>query len=323
MNTRLVSQGDSDGRQYTIWTGSIRSLRKKIPDFTRDTFKIETDINKYMDLIVREPLPDIRPDLGIHHIRNEVGYPEAATRDRIPIAAVRNSHRSQLFRGKMQGYKLVSHHKVLDNILAELEAHPPDVRSTDIQDLEATMMLSIYGARIYIEFLLPDYKKNAYTLKVTCRNSVDTKYALTINLFLHSEELTKPDIPFYGFHHNHTNELHDEAIRNFMSNAVHRFLYGSWRTDEVNYDDFKKIIDRNLPPKLIIGVISKINAEKQKKVNILRFLEILSLLMQKGSDIFGNQERKMTMLARLTEELLKLTQENETQQYLILQDAKN
>ena len=323
MNSRLVSQGDWQGRQYTIWTGSIRSLRKKIPDFTQDIFKIETDINKYMDLIVREPLPDIRPDLGIHYIRNEVGYCEAATRERIPIAAVRNRYRSQLFMGKTPGYKLVSHHQVLDNILAELEAHPPDVRIADIQDLEATMMLSIYGARIYIEFLLPHYKKDSYILKVTCRNSVDTKYALTINLFLHSEELTKPDIPFYGFHQVHTNELRDKTIRDFMFNAVDRFLYGSWRMDEVDYENLKRIIRKNLSSNEIKWIIDTLGSEKQKKVNILRFLEMLSLLMQVGSDIFKNQERKMTMLARLTEELLKLTQENETQQYLILQDAKN
>lgn len=305
MNSRFVSQGDSDGRQYTIWTGSIRSLRKKIPDFTQAPFKIETDDNKYMDLIVREPLPDIRADLGIHHIRNEVGYPEATTHDRIPIVAVR---KRELFMGKMQGYKLVSHHKVLDDVLAELEKHPPDVKITDIQALEAIMQLSLYGARLYIEFLLPDYRKDAYILKVTCRNSVDGKDALTINLFLHSAELTQPDIPFYGFHHSYTNELHDEAIRNFMFNAVHRFLYGSWRTDVVDYDDLEKIIRRRLSPKQLIWVIGQLGPERRKTVNFLRFLKILSQLMEEGSDMFRNQEQKLTKLARLTEELLKLTQ---------------
>ena len=109
----------------------------------------------------------------------------------------------------------------------------PDVRNTDLQDLPATMRLSIYGARIYIEFLLPAYTMDAYTLKVTCRNSVDKKHALTINLFLQSAENAeflkpdKPDIPFYGFYHVHTNELPDDAIRKFMRYAVDKFLSGT------------------------------------------------------------------------------------------------
>ncbi|MCG9132717.1 hypothetical protein J5I95_13650 [Candidatus Poribacteria bacterium] len=307
MNSSFVSQGDSDGRHYTIWTGSIQSLRKKIPHFTQEVFKIEKGINKYMDCIVREPLPDLREDMGIHEIREEVGYPEAATGDRIPIAAVRNS------------YGLVSHQKMLDDVLGELEVLRPDVRNTDLQDLQATMKLSIYGARIYIEFLLPDYRKEPYTLKVTCRNSVDTKDALTINLFLHradSADLFKPDIPFHGFHHVHTNELRDDAIRNFMFNAVHRFLYTTWKTDEVNYDDLLIIIDktRNISPKQGATIIGRLGPKK-KTVNIYRFLEILSELTLTGSDIFRNQERKLTMLAILTGELRKLTQEGETQQY--------
>ena len=52
MKSRLVSQDDSGGRHYTTWTGSIRSLRKKIPHFTQEDFKIGKDINKYMDCIV-------------------------------------------------------------------------------------------------------------------------------------------------------------------------------------------------------------------------------------------------------------------------------
>ena len=35
---------------------------------------------------------------------------------------------------------------------------------------------------MYIEFLLPYYKRDGYILKVACRNSVDKKYTLTINL---------------------------------------------------------------------------------------------------------------------------------------------
>ena len=328
MKSRLVSQGDSGGRHYTIWTGSIRCLRKKIPHFNQDIFKIEKDINKYMDVIVRQPLSDIHDDLGIDRIRNEVGYPEAATHDPIPITSVRNSYGTKLFRGKMQEYKLIPHHKMLNDVLAVLENPSPDVRIADIEDLEATMRLSIYGARIYIEFLLPHYKKKPYILKVRCRNSVDKKHALTINLYLHSTDrakLLKPDIPFYGFYHVHTQELRDEAIRDFMFSAVHKFLYGHWRTDAVDSDDLVKIIRRNsdLSPKQRTSVIGRLDAEKQKKVRLLRFLEILSELMQEGSNIFRNEEQKLKMLARLTEELLQLTQESDTQQDLTLKNARS
>ena len=248
MNSRLELQGESDGRQYTVWSGSIRSLRKKIPAFTQNIFQMGTGVNKYKDLIVREPLPDIGADLEIDHIVDEVGYVEAATRDRIPIEAVRNDYRSHLFRGKMQGYKLVGHHQVLEDVLAELKEHPPLVKIDDIESLEATMYLSIYGARMYIEFLVPHYKRDSYTLKVTSRNSVDKKYALTINLFLHSEEGTQaePDIPFDGFYHIHTRELGDGAITDFMNNAINNFLYGTWQTDDVDYDDLEEILRKNL-----------------------------------------------------------------------------
>lgn len=315
MNSRLVSQGESDGRQYSVWSGSIRSLRKKIPAFAQNIFQMGTGVNKYKDLIVREPLPDVGADLGIDHIVNEVGYVEAATRDHIPIESVRNDYRSHLFRGKMQGYKLVGHHQLLDDVLAELEKHPPLVRIADIESLEATMYLSIYGARMYIDFLVPHYKRDTYTLKVTCRNSVDKKYALTINLFLHRKGLTQsePDIPFDGFYHIHTRELEDGAIRNFMNNALHNFIFGTWKTDKVDYDDLEKILRKNLTSKeqlLLIGILDR---EKTKRVNVLRFLEILSMLLEEGKDIFRNQERKLTKLAILTGELRKLTDEGETQ----------
>ena len=336
MNSRLVSQDDSGGRHYTTWTGSVRSLKKKIPHFTQDIFKIEKGINKYMDCIVREPLPDIREDMGIDAIRDEVGYPEAATGDRIPITAVRNLYGSKLFRGKMQGYKLVSHHQLLDEVLAVL-ANPrrdvfaarPDLWIDDIEALEATMRLSIYGARMYIEFLLPDYRKDSYILKVTCRNSVDKKHALTINLFLQSAERAeffkpdKPDIPFYGFYHVHTNELPDDAIWKFMFTAVDKFLSGRWRTDEVDYDDLVRIIDSTLLPPQVISVIEKLDAEKRKTVTIGRFFEILSQLIQVGRNIFKNEEQKLTMLAILTEALLQLTQESETEKDRTLKDSRS
>ena len=56
MSSKRVWQGNWDGRESTIWTGSIRSLRKKIPTFTQNAFRMAKGINKYRDLIVREPI---------------------------------------------------------------------------------------------------------------------------------------------------------------------------------------------------------------------------------------------------------------------------
>ena len=79
MSSKCVWQGRSNGRESTTWTESIRCLRKKIPNFTQIPFSVEKDINKYMDLIVREPISDVTVGLG---------YVEATTRERIPVAAV-------------------------------------------------------------------------------------------------------------------------------------------------------------------------------------------------------------------------------------------
>ena len=96
--------------------------------------------------------------------------------------------------------------------------------------------------RMHVEFLVPHYKRNSYTLKVTCRNSVDGKFALIINLFLHQEGDSK-DIPFDGFRHVHTQELKDGAVRTFLFNAFNRFLHGTWYTDQVDRTIIDKFID--------------------------------------------------------------------------------
>ena len=182
-------KGNWEGRESTQWTGSIKNLRKKIPTFTQEVFCIGAEVNKYKDLIVREPLSEVKGDFG---------YDEAITRGRIPIAAVSNNYSGHLFRGRKQGYKLVNHHELLDDVFGELATCTPGSSASDIESLEATLTLSIYGARMHIEFLVPHYKRNSYTLKVTCRNSVDGKFALIINLFLYPEGDSK-DIPFDGF----------------------------------------------------------------------------------------------------------------------------
>lgn len=89
MKSKCVWQGRSNGREGTTWTGSIRCLRKKIPNFSQIPFGIDKDSNKYMDIIVRQPISDVTVDLG---------YVEATTRERIPVAAVYNGYGADLYR---------------------------------------------------------------------------------------------------------------------------------------------------------------------------------------------------------------------------------
>ena len=134
-------QGYWEGREATRWKGPIKNLRKKIPTFTQGVFGIGKGVNKYKDVIVREPISQVGSEFEF-----DLGYAEALTLERIPIEAVRNDYKSRLFRGREQGYKLVGHHQVLEDIFAELK-HASPTRVPDIESLEATMRLSIYGAR--------------------------------------------------------------------------------------------------------------------------------------------------------------------------------
>ena len=297
-------QGNWEGRESTQWRDSIGNLRKKIPTFKQEVFCIGAEVNKYKDLIVREPLSEVRGDFG---------YVDAITRGRIPIAAVSNNYRGRRFRGRKQGYKLVNHHELLDDVLKGLAVFTPTSSESDIESLEATLMLSIYGARMHIEFLVPHYKRNSYTLKVTCRNSVDGKFALIINLFLHSEGEGK-DIPFDGFHHVHTQELEDGAVKTFLSNALNRFLHGTWYTDQIDRDIIDKFIntDRSFTGKERQWIGNRLDKEEQGRVNLLRFRVILTMLVDEGDKIFRGET--LVKFAKLTVELNKLADQTEAQQ---------
>lgn len=292
-------EGWWEGRESTKWISSIRELRRKIPTFEQRAFRMGNGINKYKDLIVRIPLSEIGVDLG---------YVDAMTSERIPIAAFSNNYRGATFRGKQQGYKLVNHHKLLDDVLSELLKQSLDPYSsiTEFESLEATLTLSIYGARMQIEFLVPHYKKDAYTLKVTCRNSVDGKFALIINLFLHRVEDAK-DIPFDSFHHIRTKELKDSAVSNFLRTALSRFVSGTWRTDEVDRETIDDFIDKGFTPKERQKVQKALKT--QDRVNLLRFREILMMLVDEGENMFRGPN--LTRFAKLIMELNKLVDKTE------------
>ena len=311
MSSKCVWQGRSNGREGTTWTGSIRCLRKKIPNFTQTPFSVEKDINKYMDLIVREPISDVTVGLG---------YVEATTRERIPVAAVYNGYGADLYRGRRQGYKLVEHHTMLNDVLESATLEPINIFSqsessikSEFESLEATLYLSIYGARMYIDFLLPYYRDD-YTLKVACRNSVDKKHALTINLSV-VPKCGGADIPFGGFYRLHSQELRDGDIRIFLDYDIRYFLHGAWTTVEAERKDVVRIIRKALTPDQQKQVIRKMDAEKQDRVKLLRFRQILAELFIEGRDIFQSGEYAVR-LADLTNALNQLANEADTQQLL-------
>lgn len=301
-------QGNWEGRESTEWKGTIKNLRGKVPTFTQEAFRIGKGVNKYQDVIVRKPIGAAGSEFEF-----DLGYDEATTRERIPVAAVSNNYSGRPFRGRKQGYKLVNHHEFLDEVLWALASFNARSNITDVESLEATLRLSIYGARMHIEFLVPYYKKDAYTLKVTCRNSVDGKFALIINLFLHRTQDGR-DIPFDGFHHPHTQDLEEGKVRNFLYNALQRFVSGTWISAKVERDIVDEFIDREdiFNTKERRRVRDLLDQIIQERVNLLRFREILTMLFDEGKGVF--QGKGQVKFVKLMTELNKLADETEAQQ---------
>ena len=301
---KLIEKGNWEGRASTTWKGSIKDLRKKIPTFTSLEFKIGDAVNVYKSLIVREPLGEV--DLGGEvHLINDRRIPDPMNAQRMPIEAVSNDYQRGLYRGRRQGYKLVQHHQVLDDVLKTLEKFNSVPHKVKIASLDATLKISIYGARIEIQFSVPHFKRNHYTLKITCSNSVDRSLALTIYLSLLKHE---KDIPFAGFHHMHTQELKDSAVSDFFSHELHRFLYTTWDTDPIPTDpDFETII---------IDTLTKHEgAEVQRMLkkgprSLLRFREILALLEVEGNKL-GLKDKQRVRFAKLLDKLHKLVDKKE------------
>lgn len=207
------------GRPYTEHLGSISDLREKIPTFTISDFRIgQQGINEFLSIIAREPLGEI--DIG-----DKV---EPKNSMRIPVASVEKEDIAS-----SKGYKLVQHHEALDSILNTLEkfscSDGGDFRKTskvfikplrDPESLKAKLQISKYGARMQIEFCVPQYELywdngNPYILKVTCSNSVDKSKALVIDLaWQRDSDLIIID----RFHRNHRHEqFKDGAIEGFLT----------------------------------------------------------------------------------------------------------
>lgn len=214
------------GREFEENEGPISELRLKIPTFTSSPFRIGAGVNEYLNLIAREPLGEVG-------VGDEVN-PENSIR--IPVAAVSNSN-----------YKLVQHYEVLDNVLNALRGVSESRRTnavpeestlmllgglfgtrkketTDLESLRANLRLSKYGERMWMSFLVPDYKfdtgyGHSVTLRVECLNSVDRSIAVRIRLFL-----SRKDFEFNTFVarliRNHDPSLEDGEIEEFLKEEL-------------------------------------------------------------------------------------------------------
>ena len=149
-------------------SGKINDLRQDIPRFAAVPFKVEDGgVNKYLNLIVREPLKV-----------NEGYLLQAKNQDEleIPVATVSKQ------------YELVQHRRiveVLETVLNQI--------GFDSNLLETTLTLSEYGERMWASFTLPEKSPYAFdlgsglhVLQVNALNSVDKTAALEINLTWYS-----------------------------------------------------------------------------------------------------------------------------------------
>ena len=229
-------------REFIDSSGPISELRLKIPTFTRSPFRIGAGVNKYLDLIAREPLGEVG-------VGDEVN-PENSIR--IPVAAVSNSN-----------YKLVQHHEVIDNVLNALRVVSESRRTnaaseestlvllgglfgtrkketTDLESLRADLRLSKYGARMWMSFLVPDYRfdpgdERPVTLRVDCLNSVDRSIAVRIRLFLSREDF-EFDTFVARLSRNHDQSLEDWEIEEFLKKELNQLSTEKWFNTSVSDD---------------------------------------------------------------------------------------
>lgn len=150
-------------REVLEGSGRISELRQEIPYFTTTPFRIEgAGVNKYLTLIVREPL------------REDQGYlfpSDDQAELKIPVATVSKK------------YKLVQHRhivKILETALKQIGLDP--------DHLTANLTITDYGECMRVSFTLPNYQFDpgdggeAILLRVNALNSVDKNTSLEINL---------------------------------------------------------------------------------------------------------------------------------------------
>ena len=321
-----IWNGNWQGRHSEAWIGSIDELRQLIPNFSiwkEDNAYLGS--NKYLDLIVRDP-----SDSGEVSHGNLVDSVKKAP---ILIAAVSNGFRRERYRGRQQGYKLVQHHEMLDSILGTLKNKHACVSENsrfrilqslrNPESLEATLRISEYGARMWIEFPVPNYEfypddREPYVLKITCLNSVDRKFALRIGLSLYRDEFSN-EIFIAGFHRNHDQELEDGAIEAFLNHEFVRFISGKWIRqtvpagqikdlipDYLNKTDSEKIISLYTQLTKALSEVERRLLQESREMNYFLFRTALSALVHE-QETLHSQAQKMAKVLDLLE---KIEEEN-------------
>ena len=321
-------------REFIDSSGPISELRLKIPTFTSLPFRIGSGVNKYLDLIAREPLGEVG-------VGDEVN-PENSLR--IPVAAVRNDN-----------YKLVQHHRVIDSVLNALRVVSESRRTnaaseestlvllgglfgtrkketTDLESLRADLRLSKYGARMWMSFLVPDYKfdpgdERPVTLRVDCLNSVDRSIAVRIRLFLSREDF-EFDTFVARFRRNHDQSLGDWEIEEFLKKELSQLSTKEWFNTSVSDDKVDNWIQTTVAEqwgknatarayqlikelegkaaehrKSIDELESRVpNEPGEKNAFLIRY--VLSLIAQEGKTL-EMQEARLGQFSKMLDELLE------------------
>jgi hypothetical protein len=234
------------GRKVKIDKGSISAIRQQIPCFKRSPFAIEDGgENKYLDFIIRKPL----------------NSDSAYIRDRVHIPIWTVSKR----------YRLVEHHHVFNALVDALGQIVPD-----LQSLDATLMITEYGERMWVRFTLANFKLNEgdrypIVLLVSGLNSVDTTTPLDIKLSWY-EPYSETQIAYgmmsgyweqVNFRKKHLKKkkhieslLDSEGITEFSTEikqfltghlyqlATERSQYRKWREAEVSREQLVPWIDQ-------------------------------------------------------------------------------
>ncbi len=246
-------------RKVSTFKGPIGNLRKAIPYFRRDPFRVEAGgMNQHLDVIVRLPLKKNQGYLLSHDDESH-----------IPIATVSKE------------YILVQHHEVLNALEEALKE-----KGIDPTRLQAELKLTEYGERMQASFILPTYGFNpeVYTydfdpdegypvvLKVNVLNSVDKTAALEINMTWHrlvcSNGLSYgDDVDFRKIHREKS--LKPGAIKQFLDTQLEPEQFSrqkkrceKWYTTKVVP---KTLAEEKPNPSQIEHWIDKVVAEKWSK----------------------------------------------------------
>ena len=293
-----------DGREWEIWSGSIGELRQLIPTFTIHDFRMGPGINKYKSVIVREPYGSVDIGASVDPVKGM----------RIPIEVVRKRHEGVVWedftpKNVLLGYDLVQHYELLDRVLDTLKAFSKKevegiIRMTRLpkpESLGATLEISIYGARMRLEFLVPNFKYDVddeapYVLKVVCRNSMDKRIAVEVNLSLYREG--SYDIPFRGFYSRHNpEELKDGEIESRLCEELMKIAKGDWINATAEKETIIELIMKTGSEKWRTEIIPIIDrATGSDRINLYWFRQKLAELIADVSKLEMRDQQMIRVL---------------------------